>query len=121
MKRPEAPGRDVPALYQGIAVAATRSRAAAVKLFCLECVGYIRKDVTECTATKCSLFRWRPYQSGDDEGVVPPEISGVTQRSAEHEGSDLTTPAAGRTPAKTARGSKFCAASDAPGGMRGTT
>jgi len=59
------PGRDVPVLYRGIAANATRSRAAAVKLFCLECVGYVRRDVTNCTAPLCPLYRWRPYQSDD--------------------------------------------------------
>jgi hypothetical protein len=58
MLKPEAPGRDVPSHYQGFAERAKTSKAAAVKLFCLECVGYVRADVTNCTATKCPLFRW---------------------------------------------------------------
>jgi hypothetical protein len=68
-----APGRDVPLYYQGIATAAKRSRAAAVKLFCLECVGYTRRDVTDCTAYHCPLYRFRPYQHGDedDSGDTP--------------------------------------------------
>jgi hypothetical protein len=73
-------GRDVPPLYRGIAADALRSRAAAVKLFCLECVGYVRKDVTHCTAPKCPLYRWRPYQRGDDEDDATPEISGTNGR-----------------------------------------
>lgn len=71
--RPEV-GRDVPVLYRGIAAEAVRSRAAAVKLFCLECVGYVRKDVTACTASACPLFRWRPYQAGPEDDSLPPEI-----------------------------------------------
>ena len=67
------PGRDVPPLYRDIAQAAPRSRAAAVKLFCLECVGFVRADVTTCTATRCPLFAWRPYQSAS-----PREIPGLT-------------------------------------------
>jgi len=55
-------GRDVPEMYQGIAEEAETSRAAAVKLFCLECVGYVRTDVTGCTATRCPLYPHRPYQ-----------------------------------------------------------
>ena len=56
-------GRDVPELYRGIAASASKSRANAVKLFCLECVGYVRTDVTGCTATQCPLWTWRPYQA----------------------------------------------------------
>ena len=72
-----APGRDVPLLYRAIAADASRSRAAAVKLFCLECVGYSRKDATACTATRCPLYRWRPYQRGEGDSL-PPEIPVVT-------------------------------------------
>lgn len=70
------PGRDVPPMYRRIAEAAPRSRANAVKLFCLECVGYVRKDVTNCTAPLCPLFAWRPYRDGREEEAFPPEISG---------------------------------------------
>ena len=42
------------------------SRAAAVKLFCLECVGFKTADVRSCTATHCPLWLFRPYQ-GDIE------------------------------------------------------
>lgn len=72
--RPDTLGRDVPELYRGIAAQARRSRAAAVKLFCLECVGFARADVANCTARRCPLFAWRPYQRGDDDAT--PEISG---------------------------------------------
>lgn len=33
-----------------------------VKNFCQECVGNVQKDITNCTAKKCSLFNIRPYQ-----------------------------------------------------------
>jgi hypothetical protein len=32
----------------------------AIKAFCLECVGYVRKDVTNCTAYACPLYEYRP-------------------------------------------------------------
>lgn len=35
----------------------------AIKAFCLECVGLIRKDITECTAKQCPLWKYRPYQT----------------------------------------------------------
>lgn len=95
LSRPVSPGRDVPALYRGIAQAATRSRAAAVKLFCLECVGYVRADVTGCTAPHCPLFRWRPYQSGAEDDALPPEISGVRDPEAMQEAADLFRGAGG--------------------------
>jgi hypothetical protein len=82
-------GRDVPPLYQGIAAAACRSRANAVKLFCLECVGYVRKDVTDCTATKCPLYRWRPYQDGRDEAEeisADPQKRGVIALERDNQG-----------------------------------
>jgi hypothetical protein len=59
--------REVPAVYAGIATRARSSRAAAVRLFCLQCVGYTRKDVTNCTAPKCPLYPHRPYQHGEDD------------------------------------------------------
>lgn len=38
------------------------SKAAAIKSFCIECTGYDRKAVTECTDTGCPLWHHRPYQ-----------------------------------------------------------
>jgi len=41
-------------------------RSAAIKLFCRQCVcvgeGGTRDDVTNCTATDCALYPFRPYQ-----------------------------------------------------------
>lgn len=34
----------------------------AIKAMCLECVGFERKAVTECTAYACPLWESRPYQ-----------------------------------------------------------
>ena len=42
------------------------SRTAAIKAFCLRCVGYIREDVRNCTALKCPLHQYRPYQDGEE-------------------------------------------------------
>jgi hypothetical protein len=35
----------------------------AIKAFCLECVGYDRKAITDCTAPACPLWLYRPYQN----------------------------------------------------------
>ena len=42
---------------------AGRSRGAAVKAFCQECVGYVRKEVTLCTDKGCPLYHYRPHRS----------------------------------------------------------
>ena len=39
----------------------------AIKAFCNNCVGDIRKDIRECTALKCPLYIYRPYQKDDTE------------------------------------------------------
>jgi hypothetical protein len=36
-----------------------RSRKAAIRAFCLECVGYETAEVNRCTAAACSLFAYR--------------------------------------------------------------
>jgi hypothetical protein len=38
-----------------------RSLAAAVKAFCLECVGWDRQEVARCTALACPLYPYRPF------------------------------------------------------------
>jgi hypothetical protein len=34
----------------------------AIKAQCLECVGFERKAITECTSYGCSLWMFRPFQ-----------------------------------------------------------
>jgi len=43
-----------------------KSKAAALKAFCLHCVGYIRADVRDCTSYGCPLHPYRPYQQDDE-------------------------------------------------------
>lgn len=45
----------------------TASPRQAIKAFCLTCVGFVRADITGCTATHCPLYAYRPYQKGADE------------------------------------------------------
>ena len=40
----------------------SKSKAEAIKAFCLQCVGFQSKRVTNCTALKCPLYQVRPYQ-----------------------------------------------------------
>jgi hypothetical protein len=57
---------EVPEMYQGVtqrAFAGTGSPRAAIKAKCLECVGYVRADVSACVAVRCPLHAYRPYRS----------------------------------------------------------
>lgn len=61
--------QDAPVSCQGILERAYEGKAsprAAIKAFCLQCVGYQRQDVTECSAQAYPLWRYRPYQRGED-------------------------------------------------------
>lgn len=60
---------EVPSSRRGVFLRAYtgKSKSAAIKAFCLRCVGYLSKDVQNCTAHKCPLHQYRPYQRGDDE------------------------------------------------------
>ena len=61
---------DAPELYRGWIRRAYEQKAAprqAIKAFCLQCTGYMRKDVAGCTALGCPLWMYRPYQHGEDE------------------------------------------------------
>ena len=42
------------------------SPAAAIKAFCLECVGWQKEEVKLCTAPACPLYRYRPFQFEDE-------------------------------------------------------
>lgn len=37
----------------------------AIKGMCLECVGFDRLAITECTAYACPIWMYRPYQEKD--------------------------------------------------------
>lgn len=48
-----------------------KSRASAIKCFCLTCVGFVKADVKNCVGTSCPLWIYRPYQTGvvDEKGI----------------------------------------------------
>lgn len=56
--------KGIPQKYQGIynRVMSGKSRKAAMKSFCLECVGWFRNEVAHCTDTGCPLYPYRPYK-----------------------------------------------------------
>jgi hypothetical protein len=37
-------------------------RANAIKAMCMTCVGYDRKEITNCTGFRCPLWKYRPFQ-----------------------------------------------------------
>lgn len=47
------------ARYPKLCVAAEKSRTAAIKLFCRECVGYNTAEVRRCEVHDCPLHRYR--------------------------------------------------------------
>lgn len=61
--------REVPSMYRSIFEKAATGRRpkAAIKAFCLACVGFVRKDITNCSATQCPLYPYRPYQAGQED------------------------------------------------------
>ena len=44
------------------------SRAAAMKTFCLECMGYRRAEVARCASYACPLWEWRAFRTDEDGG-----------------------------------------------------
>ena len=58
--------RLVPKKYQKLYEKAIsgRSRKAAIRSFCIECVGYFEKEVRACTDPECPLYLYRLYGGG---------------------------------------------------------
>lgn len=58
--------RSIQMLYLKVTIG--NSRALAVKLNCLECTNWSRRDITECDMrVNCALWKWRPYQGQGQE------------------------------------------------------
>ena len=55
---------DIPIMYKNHYRKAMtgRCRTAAVKAFCLECMGWQRTEVRNCTSVACPLYLYRPYK-----------------------------------------------------------
>lgn len=53
--------RDIPRMFQKLYARAKTGRAqsAAIRSFCLECVGYVFEEVKLCTDTGCPLYEYR--------------------------------------------------------------
>ena len=68
---------DAPESCKGVLIRAYRGRspAAGIKAFCLQCVGYVRADVRDCTALGCPLFLYRPFQRDDEPDDAPEPLA----------------------------------------------
>lgn len=71
MKRSEAVAerrKQIPKLYRSIydRAVAGKSRKACINAQCLECVGRLRTEITECTDIACPLWTVRPYQTSPE-------------------------------------------------------
>ena len=75
----------VPIKYRGIVARAYsgKSKAAALKAKCLECVGFQRNEITACTAFACPLHPYRPYKDNlpENEGLAPEGVSEAVPES----------------------------------------
>lgn len=63
---------EAPSSYRGILKRAYsgKSRAEAIKAHCLQCAGFLRNEVRDCSARGCPLHPYRPYQQGSDPDEV---------------------------------------------------
>jgi hypothetical protein len=46
-----------------------RSKPAAIRAFCSECVGWDREEVRLCTSAACPLFPYRPFMARKPRGA----------------------------------------------------
>ncbi|KKL82124.1 hypothetical protein LCGC14_1987830 [marine sediment metagenome] len=60
---------DMPGIYRKNYLAAVSGKATprnAIKAFCIECMGYVRSEVTNCDTIDCPLNLYRPYRKASD-------------------------------------------------------
>lgn len=55
------------ALIRRVKGTESKSKAEAIKAFCLECVDYKYKRVQNCSSKQCALYKVRPYQQKSSE------------------------------------------------------
>lgn len=51
------------------AFSGSASPRGAIKAFCLQCVGFSREDIKNCSAHACALHAYRPFQDVSAEGT----------------------------------------------------
>lgn len=52
-----------------------KSKTAAIKAFCLECICWQREGIRKCTATACPLYPYRPYKFESKRALRSPVLS----------------------------------------------
>jgi hypothetical protein len=73
--------REFPKIALPIIVQAERgSMVAAVKLKCLDCSGWVKQEVRDCTVVECPLFPFRPYRAIMSKNPNDPGAAGMTDR-----------------------------------------
>jgi hypothetical protein len=62
------------------------SRTLCIKLMCLQCVGFERKEIAHCSSMACPLYRRRPFQDGPNtpkkRGLSGNKASDGTERAS---------------------------------------
>ena len=64
---------DMPAIYRKNYLAAVSGKATprnAIKAFCIECMGFVRSEVTNCDVIDCPLNLYRPYRKAGDSDDI---------------------------------------------------
>ncbi len=64
---------DMPVIYRKNYLAAVSGEASprnAIKAFCIECMGYAKREVTNCDSIECPLNLYRPYRKAGDSDDV---------------------------------------------------
>ena len=59
----------IPGIYKNNYLSAVSGKASprnAIKAFCIECMGYVRAEVTNCETFDCPLNLYRPYRKAGD-------------------------------------------------------
>ena len=60
---------EMPGIYKTNYLSAVSGKASprnAIKAFCIECMGYVRSEVTNCDTIDCPLNLYRPYRKAGD-------------------------------------------------------
>ncbi len=59
----------MPKIYRNSYLSAVSGKTSprnAIKAFCIECMGYVRAEVTNCDVIDCPLNLYRPYRKAGD-------------------------------------------------------
>jgi hypothetical protein len=73
----------MPRIYRAIyrSAAKGKSRKAAIHAQCLECCGYEKEEVRECTDSGCPLYMFRPYKERSNHSDNRPGFAPESTKS----------------------------------------